>query len=86
MNTLLILAQTQEFDPSGAADKIRGALIAFLAVGLALASLWGIFLYAGKGNASRAGKMVLTCIICLIPAAIAAPLAFGYSITNWIGW
>jgi hypothetical protein len=77
--------QGGDFDPSQTAGKVRAAIVAFLAVGLALASLWGVFTYARKGHAAQAAVMVATCIICLIPAAIAAPIALGRDITGWLG-
>lgn len=85
--TNALLATTTEeggFDPAGSAGRIRLALLAFIAVGLAVASLWGLFLYGGKGHMSKALKMVGTCIICLIPVAIAAPIAFGKDIFGWL--
>ncbi len=86
MTTLLLAQAQQDFDPSALAGKARAALIAFLAVVLVLLSLAGVFKYARKGDMGRSAMMVGAALICLIPAAITAPLALGRDLTGWLGW
>jgi hypothetical protein len=74
------------FDPTTAAGRIRALVIAFLAVALAVCSVYGVFVYARKGAVGKALTMAAAVLICLLPVALAAPIALGKDITAWLGF
>ncbi len=84
----LVATATEDpgFDPNATAGKIRGFLLVLIALALAACTLYGIFNFGRQGQVSRALMMVGAVLVCLLPVAIAAPIALGKDIFSWLGF
>lgn len=89
MLTNLAVRTANNIDLNAPVEKFRLLAIGILGIGLIVCSAVGVFKFAAKGHTSRGAAMVLTVLICLIPAGIGTgfgAIALGHNILGWSGF